>query len=350
MMRSMLRSLLLAITVPVWVAAAIANQSSPTKPHNSLKHLVEVGNHRLNFVCTGNGSPTVVFMQGLTADITSWRSVRVPVSAITTTCVYDRAGYGFSDPAIEPATAESVTNGLHELLNKAGIKGRVVLVGHSLGGLFATYYVDRFKESVAGLVLIDPSFAGQYDSFNLVNRKDMATMHAADLAWKSQMRDCESLAKNGKLSVSVTHDCFQLPTGLGADDLSYAIQQFVRPAYYAAILAETSAFDSKWTGSKFKDGIDGDQERRSIRPWGDVPVEVLSASNSFQNPTVTNSSNKIMEANWVKGHAALARRSTNGHSVLVPNSHHSIQVDQPSAVIEAIRAVVLAARRTDGLR
>ena len=54
----------------------------------------------------------------------------------------------------------TVTADPHTLLHRAGIKGPVVLVGHAVGGLYATVYADRYWRDVAGLVLIDPPLAG----------------------------------------------------------------------------------------------------------------------------------------------------------------------------------------------
>ncbi|MCX6539753.1 MAG: alpha/beta hydrolase [Acidobacteria bacterium] len=49
-------------------------------------------------------------------------------------CSYDRAGYGWSGPAIEPRTSLQIARELKALLNMAGEKGPYVLVGHSFGG------------------------------------------------------------------------------------------------------------------------------------------------------------------------------------------------------------------------
>jgi pimeloyl-ACP methyl ester carboxylesterase len=52
---------------------------------------------------------------------------------------------------------------LRDLLGMLGIS-RVVLVGHSLGGLYARHYANRFPDEVAGLVLLDPAHE-DYDAY-----------------------------------------------------------------------------------------------------------------------------------------------------------------------------------------
>src|ERR1700742_204571 len=165
-----------AFVIPVAIVTDVrATSSANTEREFALKHLVDIGGGRhLNMVCMGTGSPTVVFLQGSGSDITDWRKVREPVAVLTRECFYDRANLGYSDPSDKPTTAENVTDDLHALLRAAGIKTPVVLVGHSLGGLYATYYADKFLPDVAGLVLVDPSFAGQFDL--ALNPRDNAIM------------------------------------------------------------------------------------------------------------------------------------------------------------------------------
>src|SRR5688572_32275559 len=44
---------------------------------------------------------------------------------------------------------------LHTLLSNSGIDGNLVLVGHSLGGLFVLHYAKLHSDQVAGIVLVD---------------------------------------------------------------------------------------------------------------------------------------------------------------------------------------------------
>lgn len=44
---------------------------------------------------------------------------------------------------------------LHLLLKKAGIDPPYILVGHSVGGLIARVYNERYQREVVGMVLID---------------------------------------------------------------------------------------------------------------------------------------------------------------------------------------------------
>ena len=71
-------------------------------------------------------------------------------------CVYDRAGYGWSDPGPMPRTAEQIAAELHALL-EASQHRRIVLVAHSFGGYVARIYAGKYGQTLGGLVLVDPT-------------------------------------------------------------------------------------------------------------------------------------------------------------------------------------------------
>jgi pimeloyl-ACP methyl ester carboxylesterase len=78
------------------------------------------------------------------------------LAARTTVVAYDRAGYGFSDPDGGQLTAASVADDLHDALQRRGLTGPYLLVGHSLGGGYVRVFTARYPDEVAGLVLLDP--------------------------------------------------------------------------------------------------------------------------------------------------------------------------------------------------
>ena len=66
-------------------------------------HLIDVGGRSLYVHCSGSGTPTVVLVSGLAEASTYWGGWISPaVAQNTTTCVYDRAGQGWSDPPASP--------------------------------------------------------------------------------------------------------------------------------------------------------------------------------------------------------------------------------------------------------
>jgi pimeloyl-ACP methyl ester carboxylesterase len=97
--------------------------------------LIDVGGYRLHLHCKSQGHPTVVMDYGLGGISPLWHWVQSQVAKFTSVCVYDRAGYGWSEPSPHPRTSLIMVQELHTLLKKGGIAGPYLLVGHSLGGL-----------------------------------------------------------------------------------------------------------------------------------------------------------------------------------------------------------------------
>jgi pimeloyl-ACP methyl ester carboxylesterase len=328
----------LAVALPLSALAQPSSQDQHPDGHREyvLKHRYSIGAGRhLNMVCTGKGSPTIVFMQGFNGGITDWRDVREPVSALTRSCFYDRAGFGFSDPSDKPMTSESIADDLHKLLRAAGIKDRVVLVAHSMGGLYATYYADKFFADLAGMVLVDPSFDGQFNYARSAEDEKALQLDADQ--FYSSMKSCAAFAQAGELSPGNPHNCFQIPS-VTPNETEYLTHLFQQPSYYAAMRSQFENY-TPVQGST----LAGDQEHNLKRSFESMPLVVLTAG--LQPWTITEEGKKAYWAVWKDGHDKLAERSTRGESILLPNAHHFIQFDQPAAVIGAIRKVVMEARQ-----
>lgn len=285
----------------------------------------------MNLECFGKGSPPAVFDQGWGGTILDWAKVESSIATITRACFYDRAGMGWSDPSGHASTPKNVTDDLHLLLRKAGIQGPVILVGHSLGGLYATLYTDRFPEEVAGLVLVDPSFAGQDDLARTPEEK------RADEAGAKKQRDylssCADFARRHELSRAEPHHCFDSSIALPEAQIAYALPAYLKPFRWQAMESELGHMTD---------------EHAFARQWGDRPAIVLTHDFSIPNPGEPDATRMARAALITAGHDALAARSSRGESIVVAHANHDIQNDQPQVVIDAIRKVVLATRQAYG--
>ncbi len=107
--------------------------------------------------CTGSGSPTLILDSGLGSDALIWGRVQPHLAETTRVCSYDRAGYGWSDTQPGPRDADHIAADLHQLLQTAGVHGPLVLMGHSIAGLYIRDYAARYPHDVAGLIFVDGS-------------------------------------------------------------------------------------------------------------------------------------------------------------------------------------------------
>jgi pimeloyl-ACP methyl ester carboxylesterase len=143
-------SLLLAALLYQAVGSAVDARRLPPPGR-----LIDVGGHRLHVVSLGRGRPVVLFESGIGASSLNWSRVQRDASQFSATCVYDRSGYGWSDPSRRRPSAGEACEQLERLVDHAGLEPPFVLVGHSFGGYVVQIFAARNPGAVAGLVLID---------------------------------------------------------------------------------------------------------------------------------------------------------------------------------------------------
>lgn len=72
----------------------------------------------------------------------------------------DRAGYGYSDDTSKKQSIEQIVSDYRMTLKNAGIDGLYILLPHSLGGVYATYWESMYPEEIEGVIFVDTSELG----------------------------------------------------------------------------------------------------------------------------------------------------------------------------------------------
>ena len=119
--------------------------------------------HSLYLSCSGSGTPTVLLFNGYGERTASWAQVQPNLAGTTRVCAFDRAGEGWSGPALGRQDGREVAADLHALLVAARVPGPYVLAGHSVGGTYALVYAQQYPSQVAGMTLVDSSTPYQFD-------------------------------------------------------------------------------------------------------------------------------------------------------------------------------------------
>lgn len=120
---------------------------------------VSVGDYSLNVHDFGNQNGRHTFV-GLSGRGVYDLSVRIHrfmdgLAEENRIVLVDRAGYGLSDDTKEPQTLERVVDNYRTALKNAGIEAPYILLPHSLGGAYATYWESNYPEEIEGVVFLD---------------------------------------------------------------------------------------------------------------------------------------------------------------------------------------------------
>ncbi len=158
---------------PDLVAAAGVTQADADKALAAAAamnwQLVRAGGVVQAVACSGTGSPTVVYLNGLLVPAAwTWPTIAAEQSRSTRVCIFDRPGTGLSParPTTAPTGPVAAANEMRALLAALGETGPFVLVGWSYGGLVARVAAATDPAGTAGLELIEASLPEQYRTFD----------------------------------------------------------------------------------------------------------------------------------------------------------------------------------------
>lgn len=287
--------------------------------------MVDVGDFQMHLHCEGTGSPTIVFEAGLGDYSASWWTVRETITQEARTCVYDRAGLGWSDFTNSIASSDDVVENLHTLLQNAGETAPYIFVGHSAGGVSVREYAQQYPDDVVGLVLVDSSHENQQLRF-----PEEITSLGNSLT--STLRICQLIAPTGLIRVAGIAENF-VDDFDGDDNLRQeAIALFNRTHTCTAISNEYTGLIAE---------VSQDTRPQSL---GDLPIVVLTqgiGSDPADFPdSVSPEAIEQMDIVWVELQEELVALSSNSSHIIVEDASHYIHHDRPDVLIEAIQQIL----------
>ncbi|KAA2260173.1 alpha/beta hydrolase [Solihabitans fulvus] len=285
----------------------------------SMGRQYEVNGDQLVLRQSGVGRPTVVFLPGAGLVGLDYLNVHNAAAELTTSVLYDRGGTGWSDPKGLPRTASDAVDELHALLRVAEVPGPYLLVGHSLGAVYARRYAQRFPDAVAGMLLLDP-----------YHEDTPARMPEEVAQLSEQMRD-QPLPEP-------TQEIIEFFGGLFAGKLAQW------PAEVRQPLMEYHR-DAWRTGAAEAANVhEVGEEVRAGGAEPDVPVIVLSAmgDDPFRLAQLPERLERGFSDVRCALHGELAASFPRGeHRVLDDAGHNFMHVDRQDAVLQAIRDLLV---------
>ena len=154
--------ILFLIVVKIWDVIAISREKELLVEHPG--EFVVVDGHNMNIYVEGDGEHTIVFMSGWGTEspIYDFRPLYSKLSDDYKCVVIEKFGYGFSDEIEGERDFDTILRQDREALEKMGIEGPFILCPHSLSGLEAELWAQKYPDEVEAIVGLDMSSAN-YD-------------------------------------------------------------------------------------------------------------------------------------------------------------------------------------------
>ncbi|HLF73246.1 MAG TPA: alpha/beta hydrolase [Anaerolineales bacterium] len=288
--------------------------------------LIDVGEYTLHLYCTGDPSskPVIVVSPGSGSSVAQWALIQPEVAKFVRICVYDRLGTGWSFGTPKGQTFQEEAEDVQSLLQNAGIEGPYILVGASYGGAVMQAYASLYPQEVAGMVMVDvvtPGIEGKYP---------------------------EQFQENLKVSRQVisafsTPGLFRMMQWFGVMPTTQAIYEKLPPDWremeYAVGYNSRMGANQKAMLSTFDER---NAQFMSAVPLPDVPMIVIvrDRADVIPGPPMDEETLRQVEQVWRQGQVELAAQVSDSTVIVAEGSGHSIQLENPEAVVDAIREIV----------
>jgi pimeloyl-ACP methyl ester carboxylesterase len=273
--------------------------------------LVDLGGRFLHLLDMGAGSPVLVIVPAVGGNVLDWLAFSREMARDMRVCVYDRAGYGWSDsPPRGPRTFDGMADELRKGLAAAGIGPPYLLAGHSLGGIIARRFAARYPGDVTGMLLIDSSHEDQ-------------ARRLQDTGWR--LPEARAIALRLRVRILGLR---RLAVAAGLSRLRAEIARDVPPEFAAAARAVNLTARHRRTAVQELSLMT--RLYGSPLQLGALPLTVLTAAGR--------------DASWMQMQAELAELSTASTHIVAARGGHYLQRDEPELVASAIRDLMARIR------
>lgn len=134
-----------------------------------LGQLVEVGGKNMSIYSEGNGDKTIIFMSGsgTCSPILDFKSLYSRLTDEYKIAVVEKFGYGFSDTVDKDRDIDSILEDTRAALTAAGIDAPYILCPHSMSGLEALYWAQKYPDEVSAIIGLDMAVPQYYENMKI---------------------------------------------------------------------------------------------------------------------------------------------------------------------------------------
>ncbi len=281
----------------------------------------------------GISNPCIVIETALAASCAEWWHIAEKWSTKYCVLVYDRAGYGQSYVSTKNRSPENICSELHELLDKLNIN-RIILIGHSIGGLYAYEFTKLYPDTVRALILLDPvsSENGRFEAeLSKEEFKKSGVEKGKNLGILIFLSSFK-LARIILRSLLKKSPPFYYYKDFPKDDEKYILNHLTSKKMYRTAVREYSYIEDRGTMEKLK-----------ITPNSiSIPVflichtpEIMKKEIEYYGNATSEVSGKV-EHLWSEIMKTYLKLSEKSEFIQAKNSSHSIHLTDPESIWYAI--------------
>lgn len=145
-----------------------------------LGQLVCVDGQKMSVYAEGSGEKTLVFMSGggTCSPILDFKSLYSLLSDKYRVVTVEKFGYGFSDVSDKDRGIDTVLEDTRKALQEAGEKAPYVLCPHSMSGIEALYWAEKYPDEISAIIGLDMAVPEYYEHMKI----NMPVMRLGQLA------------------------------------------------------------------------------------------------------------------------------------------------------------------------
>ncbi|MEC0089109.1 alpha/beta fold hydrolase [Paenibacillus macquariensis] len=269
--------------------------------------MIDINGHRMHIYANGKkeGEYTMVLTSGsgTTSPFADFYPLYSRLNVNRHVVLYERPGYGWSEPTEDNRDIDVITAELHELLKESGEQGPYVLMAHSMGSLEMIRFAQLYPNEVLALVMID-GISPQY-------ARDFRMTPLMKVGWEAMRAAKNSGLLRGLSEFGVTDELFidiaELPQELSDTKVVMSLKNINNDN----MKVEMNAMSEN--GQKV---LAGDS-------LGDLPMLQFYATNNGYK-------------NWEETQDQLKGLSTDVKQVVFPDAKHYIHHQKSKEIVEEL--------------
>ncbi len=191
--------------------------------------LVQVNNNKMHVYSEGQGDFTLIFMSGhgTSCPTIDFKPLWMRMTDEYRIVVVEKAGYGWSETSSSSRDIDTMLEETRKALKLSGEDGPYVLVPHSMSGLEAIYWAQKYPDEVKAIIGLDPAIPDVYlnSSFVLPQKSELFFMYLISRIGLSRFMGKDELEKN-------------LPL-LKSEELSKEDKEKLKATFYKSSLTKT---------------------------------------------------------------------------------------------------------------